>query len=175
MAREATTKERDGGDTRGVLAIDGSNLHLEWQRQADIYHDAAVDLADIKLELDLAEAKLKVRENEVRNNVRRKPDKYGIVKLTEGAIDEVVAAYPKLAQMQEEILTLKHHAAMAKALVDSLDQKKKALEKLVDLILSDYWAEPKLKRGALKTLEEVMKSDTRRRGRPREKEKNDSE
>lgn len=128
---------------RSVLTIDESNLHEEWFRQADLYHEAAVELAELRHQLDLAESKKEVMQAELRLTVRQNPSKYGLSKVTEGSIDEIVTTHNKMTSVIEDVNTLKYKVNIAKAMVDALDQKKRALEKLVDLFLSDYWAEPR--------------------------------
>lgn len=154
------TKEKRAG---GTLTIDEGNLHEEWFRQADLFHAAALELAELKHELDQAESQKEVVAAELKLNIRHNPSKYQLPKVTEGALDELVTTSSRYAACVEAVNTLKYKVAVAKAMVDALDQKKRALEKLVDLFLSDYWSDPRTSNMGGMRMEKEKNKKTRRR------------
>lgn len=153
------------------LDIDLMNLHKEWERQARLYHKYAVRSADAKSALDTAKSRLDVIEAELAMSIRRSPEKYGMAKATDNSVKECVPTRPEYQNAVHEVNTAKYKVAILEAKVTALDHKKRALESLVSLFLSDYWSEPRAPKGAGQKVSESEKTALRQRGqRPRRAE-----
>lgn len=127
------------------LRIDRTALDEEWLRQATLYHFNAVQLADARLDLDEAKDRLAVIEAELDLAIRQDPEKYGISKLTEKAIEHAVVLSSRYQKAKEETNQAKHLTDVLNAKVTGLDHKKKALEFLVQLENREFYSEPKAK------------------------------
>lgn len=158
-------KERDSS----FLQIDENQLDVEWLGQPELYYEWATKLADAIYDLDEAKAELELVQAEVENSIRSQPDKYGMEKITEKAVAAAVPMQQEYQDQSSAFNKAKHRVALYKATVDSLDQRKRALEKLVDLRLANYFSEPRAKTDAAKEEMDNVKKKSIRRGR-RERE-----
>lgn len=125
-----------------VLLIDKHDLDEEWVNQPTTYFKYASMLADAKFTHEEAKADLALTEAEVASAIRKKPSNYGINKLTESAVKEAIPQQAEYKMSLEEVNQAKHKVDILQALVTSLDHKKRALEKIVDLQLSNYYSTP---------------------------------
>ena len=126
-----------------VLHIDEDRLDREWARQADLFHDAALKLADARLALEEAEAEFALVEAEQDREVRLHPQTFGLEKVTDKAVANAVVRSTPYGAAQKQVIERKHAADVLKALVDALSHKKAALEYLTRLRLSDFYADPR--------------------------------
>lgn len=129
---------------------------------------AAKDLgiAEARLEADRAKVELELVTAMLDRDIRHRPEKYGIEgRVTEGAVEKTVLLQKKHQETRDLMIVANHKLEVAKADskeliaakhavevhdvdVKTYAHKKTALEKLVDLRLSDYWAEPRAGRKA---------------------------
>jgi hypothetical protein len=125
--------------------IDKYRLDLEWIRQPKMTRYYNEKLAKAKKRMTLAKAAVKVREAEVGKKVRVKPKKYGISKLTEAAIASTVTAlvFSKDCDEYMELVDAEFEVNMLIAAQETLRDRRKALEDLVALYFSGYFADPK--------------------------------
>jgi hypothetical protein len=152
VARKAE-ESRDSG----LYRIDPASLVKQWFEQAAAYHRWALGVADAweqhamaKVDVDLAEDHLKRVAAQVSLKVRKSPERFGLEKITEPAIDAVVLISASYVRAQERVYEarccvahLKHDADVLEAARAAMDHKKKGLEKGVDLWLADFFAVPK--------------------------------
>lgn len=131
------------------LNIDMGRLDKEWAQQPDIYHEAAKELADKRADLDTAKARLDVVAAECGKDIRAMPSKFDISapRVTEKMVEDAVLLHPEYQSALKRMNKLKHDVGILQAMVEALDHKKKALEHLVQLFLSDYFSSPKKVRG----------------------------
>ena len=150
--------------------LDANRLDQEWLNQPKLYHEYATKLADARRDHEQAKANLKLVESEARLRIRKNPTQYDLPKATEGAIEEVVVTQPDYRKALHKMLEAKHASEVLQATVDALDHRKKALEKLVELRLHDYYAEPRVRdRGSdngRAFREDVKKMERKRGQRP---------
>lgn len=149
------------------LDIDIYELHKEWERQPRLFHNAAMKSADAKSKLDTAKSRLDVVEAELAMAIRRDPEKFGLVKATDNSVKECIPTRQEYRDAVAEVNTAKYEVAVLEAKVSALDHKKRALESLVSLFLSDYWAEPRAPKGCGEAVRESEKTATRSRGQKR--------
>lgn len=126
-----------------ILQIDEHHLDRECVRLPNQYRQAAFQAAEVVRDIDEAKATLKVRESELRLKIRATPGQFHLEKVTEGSIDEIVDINPVIIKQQSAIRKLEHQFSLLKALVSSLEVKKRSLTNLVELHSAGYHAEVK--------------------------------
>lgn len=143
--KEEKTKKLD---YKKSISIDKDQLDLEWLMSGNTYMDWVeyqVNCADLlkdkenKLELLEAQLDKKIRSSEDNQEKDEKPKK----KLTEAGIKNEIILDKEYQALKEEIRVAKFDLAIANGVLTSLDHKKKALERLVDLWIMGYNSEPK--------------------------------
>lgn len=141
-----------------ILEINPYKLDEEWLEQAKLFFSFAADLADVKMVHDKAKANLELVEAELDREIRSDPAKYNIDKVTETSIKNAVITRSRYQKAQEELITARYDVAIHQAAVDAMDQRKKALENMVQLDGRNYYAEPTAPKGAREKVD-AMKTD----------------
>jgi len=138
-------------------------LDQEWKRQPELVFKYGMMLADARRELQRAERMLVDRKNELSRDIRENPEAYGLAKVTESAIQTAIELDKRYLDWRDEIDQLRYEVGVLAAAMEALQHKRRALEKLVDLYLADYYeATPKVKAA---DKDKVQKKATRRRVR----------
>ena len=135
--------ENNEFDFEQDLAIDPSRLDEEWLAHPVVYMKYCNALTDITQERDKQKEKLEVVKAELDRDIRSDPEKFGLAKITEGAISSVLILQPKYKDAQEELNNLTYQVNMIGNAVKAFEHRKKALEAMVDLYINQYWAGPK--------------------------------
>lgn len=148
--------------------IDEYNLDQEWMRQPNLYHEIAIKLADAQKEFAEAKQDLEVTKSEIEIAIRKNYKEYGLDRLTNDAINAVTSCSHEVKTCQEAVMDARHNVDVLNAALHSLDHRKKALENLVSLFLSDYYSVPKDKPGTYEVREELKKKRIRGAGRNRD-------
>lgn len=128
-------------ESESIVSIDEHALDKECVRLPSQYRQAAYNAAETNRDIDELKRELKVVDAEVCLRVRKEPTKYGLDKITEGALKEMVTLNPKVRELEGKIAALEHKVAMQKALCSALDMKKRSLTNLVELHSAGYHAE----------------------------------
>lgn len=144
-----------------IYEINPNQLDREWVEQPKLYHEAALELADARRDLEEAKRERDVVRAEVALDIRTNPKKYGLEKVTEATIAAAVPTTSAVKMSEANVIDFKHAVDIHSASVDALEHKKRALEKLVALRLADYFAEPVEPKGA----EGLAAEETKRRVR----------
>lgn len=134
--------------------LDKYKLDVEWTNQPKLYYQAAMELAEASASYERAKAERELQEAEISLDIRKNPGKYGLDKVTEGAISNTVLLQKEYKDALDTMLKCKEEVETRRVHVDTLDHRKKALEKLVDLSLANYYAIP---RASNQTSYEVMR------------------
>ena len=127
------------------LSIDENALDVEWNNQSEKYYEVATDLANARQELDAASNELKLVNAELDLDIRSNPAKYGVAKVTEGSIESAITVHPEHQSALLSVRTAKHRVDILTGAVEAMQQRKKALEKMVDLFLANYHSAPKVR------------------------------
>lgn len=132
-------------DGYSILHFDLSKLEQEWVEQPKLFFVYSEKLADARYHLDNMKSRLEVYEAETALEIRSSPNKYGYTEKapTETAIKQIIVAKKKHQKGEELIRTAKHAVDVLDGMVKSLDQRKKALEKAVDLYGQQYFSMPR--------------------------------
>ena len=150
-----------------IFEIDLNRLEKEWQNQPQLFYDASVKLADSKEYLERAKAKSDVTRAETERIIRGNPEKFSITKVTEGAISTALTLHPDVVSVAAVVIEAKHEVDINYAMVNALEHRKSALEKLVALHGQNYFSTPVAKDD---DVQEFKKTKNRRIVRKRREE-----
>jgi len=164
-------KRVDHSEELESLEIDPNALDKEWTDQPRTYGFYAIALADANAQAEEMKANLELLAAEYDSQIRENPEEYGLEKITENAIRNVILTQEEYDTLATELRTIQHRAGVLKAVVFALDHRKKALEKLVDLRLADYFSEPKASKAARSQMEKVSDRTVASRGQQKRKRK----
>lgn len=137
-------KPLPNGQDFSFFVIDPDRLDEEWVNHVRVYFEQASRLADLRAEADRAKANLEVVDAELDREIRLDPQRFGLDKVTEGAVEKTIILQKKHRLAVERSIQARHDQAIGEASVHGLDHKKRALEKLVELRLASYYG-PKLR------------------------------
>lgn len=126
------------------MEIDIHRLHVEWKEFPKRYHEAAMKAADAVEKADRLKSKMELVWAQVEEEVRESPSAFRLVKVTDSAVEMKVKLDERYQEAQEAFLKAKAEVTYYKALTDSLDANKTAIEYLSKLRLADYFSEPKI-------------------------------
>lgn len=174
---------RDDIPIESLIEPDKDLLDEEWVRQPKLYHTYAVKLANAKMNVeeakadyDLAEAELKRVAGEVSLKIRKEPNKYGIEKITEDAVNSRVINSNAYKEARSDvdaaaavILDYKHKVDIIAAAVRAIEHRKESLENLVKLVLADYYSTPRIdgNENARRTVDDIEKRSAYRKASKR--------
>ncbi|QDP54831.1 MAG: hypothetical protein Unbinned3891contig1000_29 [Prokaryotic dsDNA virus sp.] len=100
--------------------------------------------SEIRREVDRCRSRLKSVSLNVADRVRDTPEMFGIEKLTEKALLQVVEAHEDVLSVEDEISDLNHKLGLANNAVAALDVMKRSLTLMVDLHKTGWFAEPRI-------------------------------
>ena len=84
-------------------------------------------------------------------------------KVTESSISNTILLQAQWQQANDKVLQIKCEVDGYQVAVDTLDQKKKALECIVQLRLADYFSEPRIPKGVPREkMDEALRSKKKR-------------
>lgn len=153
-----------------LLHPDSLRLDQEWANQPRLRRKYGEDLAEAQREVAQAKADLDVVKADTDNLMRTTPEDFGLIKVTEPAIKAAILSHPRVKKAEQRVIDATYRVNMISASVNAIDHRKKALEKLVDLFLSDYFGSPRAPVAAREQIESTQKEIVRGRGRDRRKE-----
>lgn len=142
--------------------IDEYSLEKEWIRQPILFMEYAAEANKAQAERDRLKAQLDLVQASMDLEVRNDPELYGITKVTETVVANVVIRTAKYQKAQKAYFDAREkHGVLDKA-ITALEHKKKALESLVSLFAMNYYSEPK-DRNATKQEHENVKGRVARK------------
>ena len=139
--------------------VDQYELDREWVQQPELYFKYAQIVVDAEEVLDKAkEEKLQRISDkeeviaELDRDIRKDPACFGVDKITEKTVENAIILQRRYkiashAVFEAQRLVNEAQSAVKRASVvtDTLDHRKKTLEKLVDLFLANYFSKPQSK------------------------------
>ena len=137
------------------LSVDPLALDSAWGSQPEQVGIWARKLAEFQSDLDVAKSALELAEATIANDMRS-----GNAKVSAAAIKQEIPLRQLYIDGVGNVNRLKKSVAIVKAALTSLESKEKALSKLTDLYIHDYYAE---------TRNTMGESDADRMRRTREK------
>ena len=127
-------------DFKENITIDKYSLDLEFEKHPMLYHEYAMDMVGTEDERDQAKDKMELLRAQLDLEIRNNPKKFGLEKITEGAIQATILQNPNYIEAQTLYNTAVLNLRILKVAVESLNQKKVALENLVKLYLGEYYS-----------------------------------
>jgi len=124
------------------IKINRNELDLEWLRQPELIGKYSRELAQAQLELDKLDERISVITAEKELEIRTNPEKFGLEKITEGALKTILQMDKELIGMRNAISEKKFEVNILSGALKALDNKKKALENIVTLHGQQYFASP---------------------------------
>lgn len=147
------------------LEIDKYALDSECVNQPVRFMEWSKRWAEAIAERDRAEQKLKVIEAQVEQRIRMDGQSRS-EKLTESAVKSLVMVDPEVQAAREEAIDSSYRANVLLAARQAMEQRKSMIEKLVNLFLSGYWADPKISNSDQQSLTQIgteVQKDTLKR------------
>lgn len=145
------------------VKIDEQALDVEWLEQPRLMMRYARAAADAKKEMDHKKEQLEVKKAELDKDIRSDPQKYGLEKITETVVQNTITLQDEYQEASQAFVEAKHEYDIARYAVQSIQDRKEALENLVKLHGQQYFAGPSAPRDLTKEWEQ------------REKQKNSDE
>lgn len=152
-------------DSESIVEIDKDNLDKECIRLPADYRRYAFLAAEAKRDVQEAKAALDVAEAELSRDIRSNPGKYGLEKVTETALKELVLLQDGFKETQSDLFKAQHRAEMCQAVVWALEHKKRSLTLLVDLHGMGYFADVPMSREGKKAVEDMTERNFHKRRR----------
>lgn len=128
------------------VRIDVDALDVEWTRQPELVLKYGKMLAEARARSDQLKEALELAEAEVKSAIRVNPEKFGIEKVTEGAINEALLQSEKYQDALKSYQEARSEQDMLQAGMNAINAKKDALENMVRLLGQNYFAAPTVPR-----------------------------
>ncbi len=129
---------------RKILNIDLNRLEEEWEKQPLLCFEFMSDLVEAREEMDRRKADLDLTKAELDHEVRSHPERFDLEKITEPAVEAAILRDDRYKVAHYDWLSAKSTVGILQAAVECVtDQRKKALENEVDLLLGGYWSKPR--------------------------------
>ena len=128
------------------MTIDESALDVEWLGQPVLTIKYAQLSAQAKMELDRAKMELDIATASLDLEIRKNPEKFGLPKVTEGAIVSIIAMQESWKKVNEKYFEAKYNQSVMADAMRAISDRKDALENLVRLHGQQYFAGPKVPR-----------------------------
>lgn len=123
--------------------INPNELDVEWLKHANLVAQYALAVAAAERSMKLLKEKITGKEAELRKTIRQEPERFGILKLTEGAIQEVVDTDQSMSSLRKEYIESQYNHEVISGALRSMQAKGEALKNLVTLLGMEYFAGPK--------------------------------
>jgi hypothetical protein len=133
-------------DYESDIEIDEASLDLEWLDQPKRMMRYCRLSAEANREADLAKERLDVVKARLVLAVRSNPEKFGLAKATNEAVESAVLATEEYEEASQAFVQARYEASVALGAVRSFDHRKTALENLVRLHAAQYFAGPSVPR-----------------------------
>lgn len=127
-----------------AVDIDENNLVTECLDHPRATLDAHEDEADAKHELAKANERLAVTEADLQLSVRETPEKFNLPKdMKEAGIKAAVMLHKDYRTAVQEVNDAQHRVHLCTAMVKGLEDKRRMIERIIELKQIDYWSEPR--------------------------------
>lgn len=157
---------------RNIVDINPDRLDEECITHARRTLDACEDEADAKHELAKAKSRLDVIEAQLQIDIRKDPEKFNLPKdLKEAGIKAAVFLHKDYRTASKDVDDSQHQVHLTTAKVSALTEKRRMIERLVELRQIDYYSEPRPRgKASREYVEEGTKKQTREGIRPRKRD-----
>lgn len=152
------------------LSIDENQLDREWLKQPNLMYEHAEKLADARRDEAVAKSNLEVVRARLVNKIRNDPEKAGLDKVTEKAIEAKALTHKKYTEAHSEMLDANYAVAICQAAVNAIEHRKRALEGLVSLHGQNYFSVPRTSKENMDHMTGERAERVRRKKRKRSSE-----
>lgn len=128
------------------VEINPEALDVEWVRQAALYLKYGEQVAKMRDRVDRLKEKLDVQDASLSLKIRKDPFRFGMDKVTEGNIKELVLVSEDHVELSNELAETRYELEILQTALRAMDVKKSALENLVRLHGASYFAGPSVPR-----------------------------
>ena len=138
--------------------IDKDTLDKELVFHGEIFEKWSVRLADAIEERDLKKSDIEIKKAELDKKIRSDPAEFGLKeKPTETSISNAILLDEEIQELNKEFINCVRNVNILTSAKEDMHNKRKRIEKLVELYLGSYWAEPKLNKENKNSLNSRMK------------------
>jgi hypothetical protein len=139
------------------VRIDETALDIEWLEQPTLMRKYTKHLAEMQKVEDTTKIEMELIWAELDIKIRKNPEEFGLTKITETAIKNNILILDEYKEVNEAYIDAIFNKNIAKGVVNSIQQKKDALENLVKLHGQSYFAGPSIPRNLTEKVEEKQK------------------
>jgi hypothetical protein len=125
---------------REDVTIDKDALDEEWLKLALKECDWGEAEARAEEEFDILQNKLTLKKAELDGLIRACPSLYGIEKISENAVGSAILKDVAYQELVSENIQANKNTRMMKVARKAMSRHEKALDRITDLYLSNYWA-----------------------------------
>jgi len=137
------------------LSIHIDSLHMDAQEQAML----ANTVGEIAAEAKMVARQKKMEHEEARaasdKEIRRSPEKYGLVKVTESSVSSAIVLHPEVQRTRDEWIQAERDADIAASLRDAYQHRKSMLQMETELYVSNYFGEVEVNQNSLRRSRQV--------------------
>lgn len=126
------------------MYIDENALDIEFLEQPSLMTRYSQLLADARRDRDLAKEALELAKAEINLDIRDNPEKYGLEKVTDKAVEACILMEDSYKEAQKEFNDANYEVNLLFGVVSAIDHRKSALENLVKLHGQNYFAGPQV-------------------------------
>ena len=109
------------------VSIDPNALDTEWERQASLVMKCATEHADAIYERDKIKENIEFTRADLDSAIRKNPEKYGLTKITEGAVKSAIDKHPDFKDLQEQLHDANRTVNIFAGARSAFENKKKAI------------------------------------------------
>lgn len=152
MGTVQKTSKKSIGD---ILQINDADLLKEWLDQPSHLRRFMIEEAEARHEHAQLKRELEVLEAELSIGIRTDPVRFGLkadIKITEGLLEATIKISKSWQDKVDEVNQAQHVLDICRANVSALVDRRRALERRVELLAMDYHAEPKTRSAASSTV-----------------------
>ena len=142
------------------VTIDPDALDVECLGQPGLIFKYSKKSAEAQQELSNAKEKVELEKAELDKKIRTNPKKYGIEKITETVVLNVILTQFDYKDAVRIYQDAQFEVNILRGVMDALNNKKSALENLVKLHGQNYFAGPSVPRDLTKEWEQKEKQDS---------------
>lgn len=139
--KETEGKAKKPFDFKADVAIDRDNLEDELFRQSNLMWRYGKRVADLRVEMDRLKLAIDVKYASIANNIRAKPEKYGVEKVSNDAVHSAVIASQGYQEVYNEWLDARHEYDVVNAALTAIEGKRKSMDNLTRLLEMDYYSQ----------------------------------
>jgi hypothetical protein len=142
------------------MKLDKYSLDDNAIEQPDIYRECSENWAKASLERDKAKESLEVVTARVSKAIRENPEKYGIEKVTDKAVQENLLLNEEYRKASKAVIQAQYNVNVLQSMKEAAEHRGRALRILSDLYSGSYFsatAGEKFKQSAVERGKEAMK------------------